>query len=149
MKKQPNWIIILSIVFIGLVGVLGLVNLFSESYDYDDPEMVHVENWLTYSSQVPQEGYMVLYHYSETCSFCVQIQDDILGFAASNPNNIPVLLADVNDPNLRGSEQFSPVSISGTPTVTVYLDGEIIDQKVGTDPILQLIDDLNAGTYTP
>jgi len=58
-------------------------------------------------------------------------------------------VADVNDPDLRGSEQFSPVQISGTPTVTVYLDGTIIDQKVGSDPILELIDDLNAGTYTP
>ncbi len=149
MNKQPNWIVILSIAFIGLVGVLGLVNLFSESYDYDDPEMVHVENWLTYSTQVPDDGYMVLYHYSETCSYCTEIQDDILGFAASNPNNIPVLLADVNDPDLIGSEQFSTVPISGTPTVTVYLDGQVIDQKVGTTPILDLIDDLNAGTYTP
>lgn len=149
MNKKPSWIVILSIVFIGLVAVLGLVNLFSESYDYDDPEMVHVENWLTYSSQVPQEGYMVLYFYSESCSFCQDIQNDILGFAASNPNDIPVLLADVNDPDLRGSQQFAPVQISRTPTVTVYLDGEIVDQFVGTDPILQMIDDFNAGTFTP
>ncbi len=149
MSRTPNWILILAALFVGLIGVLGLVNLFSESYDYDDPEMVHVENWLTYSTQVPSEGYMVLYHYSESCSFCQQIQDDILGFASSNPSDIPVLLADVNDADLRASNQFAPVSITGTPTVTIYLDGEVIDQRVGPDPIIAMINDFNAGTFAP
>lgn len=149
MTKRPSWIIILLIVFGGLILTLGLVNLFSESYDYDDPEMVHVEDWFTFTTQVPQEGYMVLYHYSESCSYCQEIQDDILGFASSNPNDIPVLLVDVNDPDVRGSEQFAPVQITGTPTVTIYEGGEIVDQRVGVDPILNMIDNFNAGTFTP
>lgn len=149
MKNKPNWLIILLAVFVGLVGILGLVNLLTPSYSYDDPDLVQVENWLTHSTLVPREGYALLYHYSETCSFCEQIKDEILGFAIENDNDIPVVLADVNNPNLRASNNFAPQSISGTPTVWVFFNGAIIDSKVGPTPILDLMTDLDNGTYTP
>lgn len=146
--KKPSLITILLGLFIILIGTFVLVNVLNPSYDYDSEEITQVNDWISFQSELPQTGYAVVYYYSVTCSFCVQIKDPVLDFAAENEANVPVFIADVNNALIRQTNDFNPASISGTPTMVVFYNGSLVDQVSGTDPILNMMDAFEEGTYT-
>jgi thiol-disulfide isomerase/thioredoxin len=156
-RNQPIYLYGLLGLFVVLIGAFLLVRIFNtliSSTDdtlisYKDDRLILIEDWLTYQTVATREGIEMIYHYSETCSFCEQIRQEILGFAIENNANIPVYIADVNNRALEQTSMFAPAQIRGTPTVSIFLDGQLINQVVGSDPILNLIRDVNAGTFTP
>ena len=148
-KNQPFYLYGLVGLFVVLIGAFLLIRIFNAPISYTDSRLILIEDWLTYQTVSTGEGVEMIYHYSETCSFCEQIRQEILGFAIENKANIPVYIADVNNRALEQTAMFAPAHIRGTPTVSVFLNGQLIDQLVGVDPILNLIKDVNAGTFTP
>jgi thiol-disulfide isomerase/thioredoxin len=146
--KKPGLITILVGIFIVLVGSFILVNILNPSYDYDSEEISQVSDWVSFQSQLPSEGYAVLYYYLANCRFCVEIKDPVLNFAAENKADVPVFIADVSNPLLTQTNQFNPANISGTPTMVVFFNGVVVDQFVGPTPILNMINAFEKGTYT-
>lgn len=146
--KKPSLITILLGVFIVLIGTFVLVNVLNPSYDYDSEEITQVNDWISFQSELPQTGYTVLYYYSATCSFCIQIKDDVLDFAAENAAGIPVYIADVNNPLIIQTNEFNPAVIRGTPTMVVFYNGGLVDQVSGTDPIINMMNAFEEGTYS-
>lgn len=146
--KKPSLITILLGVFVLLIGSFILVNLLNPSYDYDSEEISQVSDWMSFQSELPRTDYSVVYYYSVTCSFCVQIKDEVLSFAAGNDADVPVFIADVNSPLLLQTNDFNPANISGTPTMVVFYNGVIVDQVAGVEPILNMMDAFEEGTYS-
>lgn len=148
-KSQPLYLYVLIGLFVLLVGAFLVATVVNAPISYTDERLELVEDWLTYSTQSTGEGIELIYHYSETCSFCEQIRDDILGFAIENEMDIPVYVVDVNSQAVNQTSMFAPAQITGTPTVSIFVDGRLVNQVVGVTPILTLIDQVNAGTFTP
>ena len=148
-KSQPMYLYVLVGLFVLLVGAFLVATVVNAPISYTDERLVLVEDWLTYSTQSTGEGIELIYHYSETCSFCEQIRNDILGFAIENEMDIPVYVVDVNSQAVNQTSMFSPAPITGTPTVSIFVNGLLVNQVVGVTPILTLIDQVNAGTFTP
>lgn len=148
-KSQPMYLYVLVGLFVLLVGAFLVATVVNAPISYTDERLVLVEDWLTYSTQSTGEGIELIYHYSETCSFCEQIRNDILGLAIENEMDIPVYVVDVNSQAVNQTSMFSPASITGTPTVSIFVNGRLVNQVVGVTPILTLIDQVNAGTFTP
>jgi len=148
-KSQPVVLYALIGLFVLLVGAFIVARVTNAPISYTDERLTLVDDWLTYQGQATGQGVEMIYHYSETCSFCEQIRNDILGFAIENEMNIPVFVADMNSQALNQTSMFAPVQISGTPTVSIFVNGQLANQVVGVDPILRLIDQVNAGTFTP
>jgi len=145
--KKPGLITILIGLFIVLIGSFILVNILDPSYDYDSEEISQVSDWFSFQNQLPSEGYAVVYYYSATCSFCIEIKDPVLDFAADNEADVPVFIANVNSPTLLQTNEFNPANITGTPTMVVFYNGILVDQVSGTTPILTMMDAFEEGTY--
>lgn len=148
-KNQPIFLYALVGLFVLLVGAFIIARIANAPISYTDSRLMLVEDWLTFQTQARGEGVEMIYHYSETCSFCEQIRNDILGFAISNGMDIPVYVADMNSSAINQTSMFSPAQITGTPTVSIFVNGNLVNQVVGVNPILNLIDQVNAGTFTP
>lgn len=148
-KDKPIALYALAGLFVVLVGVFAVARIFNAPISYNDERLELVDDWLTFQSQSTGQGVEMIYHYSESCSFCEQIRNEILGFAISNEMNIPVYVADMNSQAINQTSMFAPAEIRGTPTVSILVNGQLANQVVGVDPILNLINDVNAGTFTP
>lgn len=148
-KTQPIYLYVLIGLFVLLVGAFIIARIANAPISYTDDRLELVEDWLTFQSQARGQGVEMIYHYSETCSFCEQIRNDILGFAISNGMDIPVYVADMNSQAINQTSMFSPAQITGTPTVSIFVNGNLVNQVVGVNPILNLIEQVNAGTFTP
>lgn len=148
-KSRPTVLYALVGLFVFLIGAFIVASIANAPISYNDDRLELVEDWLSFQSQARGEGVEMIYHYSETCSFCEQIRNDILGFAIRNEMDIPVYIADTNNQALSQTSMFAPAQISGTPTVSIFVDGNLVDQLVGVTPILNLIEEVNAGTFTP
>lgn len=146
--KKPSLITILIGVFIVLIGSFVLVNLLNPSYDYDSEEISQVNDWVSFQSELPRTDYSVVYYYSATCSFCIQIKDQVLSFAADNDADVPVFIANVNSPLLLQTNDLNPAIIRGTPTMVVFYNGVLVDQVSGVEPILNMMDAFEEGTYS-
>ena len=116
---------------------------------YTDERLTLVDDWLTYQGQATGQGVEMIYHYSDTCSFCEQIRNEVLGFAIENAMDIPVYVADMNSSAINQTSMFSPAQITGTPTMSIFVNGNLVNQVVGVNPILNLIDQVNEGTFRP
>ena len=148
-KTQPIFLYALVGLFVLLIGAFIIARIANAPISYTDERLELVEDWWNFQDQFKGEGIEMIYHYSETCSFCEQIRNDILRFAISNKMEIPVYVADMNSTMIIETEIFSPARISGTPTVSIFVNGNLVDQVVSVNPILNLIDQVNAGTFTP
>ena len=148
-KTQPIYLYVLIGLFVLLVGAFIIARIANAPISYTDDRLELVEDWLTFQSQARGQGVEMIYHYSETCSFCEQIRNDILGFAISNGMDIPVYIVDINSQAIKQTSMFSPAQITGTPTVSIFVNGNLVNQVVSVNPILNLIEQVNAGTFTP
>lgn len=142
-KKEDRFLTYLVMGFAGLFVILLfaliLINALTDTPEYSD--FTH----LTYFEEIltkPEEDYLV-YYYSETCSHCSEIKDEVLQFADDNSNGYKVYFIDAA--SIMGT---NPVSgMTGTPSMVVVENNAITDLVVGSIEIPKLLEELNAGDY--
>ena len=128
--------------------VIGLIvnNIVNPELDYDSFDQV------TNFQQIHQqdEDEYFVYWYSESCYYCTQIKNQVMGFADSNNADVKVYMMDAA--NTDGYKQFviDPATgepLGGTPAMIAVRNGEIVDIAPGYIEIPNLIDDVNDGSY--
>lgn len=117
-------------VFKGYTNVLTELGTVTHSYS----EFEHLTSYDQVETQ--EEGTYVVYYYSETCSFCQQIKDQVLEFAAGNASNLKVYMLDA-----KTVPTDDPYDISGTPTMILVEENEFVELIVGAAAIPEFIDE--------
>lgn len=85
--------------------------------------------------QIPNKRY-IAYYYSDTCSHCAVIKQDILNFFY-NFDELPFYML-----NISITDDFSSLDeFGGTPTVFVMADGEVVDAYIGSIDIADFIEE--------
>ena len=125
--------------FVILVVSLVLVNVFSDTLDYNSFD--HVDSYSDFMT-MPEDEYFV-YYYSESCEFCSDIKYNVLEFADSNNDGIKVYFADA--PELSGAN-FYP-GLDGTPAMIAVKDGSIRGTYSGTTQILSVFSQVAENIY--
>lgn len=125
---------------IGLIALGGLFVFFVAMVLIFRPD-----SWEDYiTSQSEEETYFV-YIYTDDCIYCQQIATDVANFTQSNTMDIELIPVDAYAPSVpTPSSDFQ-----GTPTLYVVHKGEITDELVGPNSILQLFEEVNMGIFQP
>jgi len=133
-------------VIVSLVVGLVIYNIFNVEYSYD--EFDHITSFYAIDA-MPEDTYLV-YFYSEYCSHCNDIKQDVLKFAAKNDQNIKIYFLDSSYATGTDRIVMDPVTdadLSGTPTIVTVVNGVITHVNPGSDVVLDVLDAINDGTY--
>jgi thiol-disulfide isomerase/thioredoxin len=143
-KKQDNFLRNALIVFGSIFMVLTVVFIVSSMNElkYDDFE--HLQTYEEFDNK-PEQKYAV-YLYSEECGYCIQIKNKLLNFADSNESDLKVYFIDIY--SVSGNSTVLPSQVTGTPSLIVIEDGNVVDVFGGSEDIPAFIDDINNGEYT-
>jgi len=117
--------------FVILISIV-LYNSFNEDLD--------VSNML----DMKEEQYLI-YFYSDTCSYCIEIKDEVAAFRESN--NADIKLYYLNSGNLKDGEYqylYDTYEVSGTPTLLTIVDGVVVST---TNGVTDAFDQINNGIY--
>jgi hypothetical protein len=110
---------------ISLIGIGALFVFFIAMILINRPE-----SWEDHiTSQSEEETYFV-YVYSEFCSVCNEIADDVAAFTASNAMDMELVPVDVNNPTVPTPDDMS------VPRVYVVHNGEITQTRIGKFEII-------------
>lgn len=104
-------------------------NLLTFDDELDYPDFDHLDNYTDILDR-PEDKYVV-YFYSVSCGYCVQIKDYILDFALENDTNMKIYFMDAY--NIKGVYPFEEQY--GTPSIFVVEDGEIIYTTSGANSV--------------
>jgi thiol-disulfide isomerase/thioredoxin len=141
-KKQSNdkfisYVIIgFAITFFVILVSLILFKAFDDTFE-DSPLL-----------NMPEEQYLV-YLYSDNCSYCLLIKDEVAAF--SNSNNANLKLYYLNTTELEDGEfeyLADTYGAKGTPAMFTVVDGKVVDLLSGSTEIPSTFDAINSGTYT-
>ncbi|MFW6319819.1 MAG: thioredoxin domain-containing protein [Bacillota bacterium] len=102
------------------------------------------ESWEEHITTRSDEETYFVYVYSETCSACQVIANDVADFTASNAMDIEVVPVDIYSPTVP-----KPPSSMSTPTMYVVHNEEIVDTRVGSSEVLSLFNEVKNGTFQP
>ena len=83
----------------------------------------------------------IVYYYSESCSHCKDVKQDILGFFDSF-EAIPFYIFDIRNEKNTGDTSLN--EFVGTPTLFVMSDNKVLEKYVGSINIRQFIDIYNS-----
>ena len=125
--------------FIILISMV-LFNIFDNTLDYDSFEQVGDYSQI----QTMEEDQYLVYWYSEQCSACTIIKEELLQFADSNTAGIKVYFMDADKTS--GNNYIT--QMTGTPSLLTIVNGSIMDLTVGYVDIPLLLEQINSGTYT-
>jgi thiol-disulfide isomerase/thioredoxin len=141
-KKKSNdkfvsYVVIgFAIAFFVLVASLIIFN--SMNNDFEDSPLLNK----------PEDQYLV-YLYSDNCSYCILIQDEVNSFKESNNANLK--LYKLNTTELRDGEfeyLAETYGATGTPAMFTVVNGEVVDLLSGSVQIPNTFDAINNGTYS-
>jgi len=141
-KKQGNdkfilYIIIgFAIAFFAILISLIIYNALDDTFD-NSPLL-----------NKPEEQYLV-YLYSDNCSYCLLIKDEVAAF--SDYNNAGIKLYYLNTTDLKAGEfeyLDKTYGVTGTPSMFTIVDGKVADVLIGSNEIPNTFDAINSGTYT-
>jgi thiol-disulfide isomerase/thioredoxin len=121
-------------VIIVLSAVMFLVGCqTTKPLTYDDVD--HLDSW----SQIEdvEDGKVFVYYYSTYCHACQLISEDVLSYAAADPD-VPIYFMDTQDSRFQGSP---PTSITSVPSLLVFEDH--VFQRIVTGP-QSVVDHLQA-----
>jgi len=123
---------ILTILLLSLVMMLTGCDFGSKTLDYSDFKD-HAVN--TYGElEAKKDARYIAYYYSETCTHCAEIKEDVLSFFSGLEGFDFYLLDIANAPDSSGYEEFL-----GTPTLFVIQDGVILERYIGSDFVEQFL----------
>lgn len=104
-------------------------NIDVSDVTYNDFE--HIMNWeeLTFFGE-----YYEVYVYSENCSYCEEIKEEMFQYGMDNLRETPIFFIDIH-----AIEGEVPSDISGTPTLLIIEGETILESIVGYNSILDYI----------
>lgn len=148
-KDKPIFLIVLLVVFVGLIGSFIIYNIVTPSYNYDDEQFNHIDNWQTdlLLLGIQEEGNYLVYSYLESCGACQQIKNNVLGFAADNNEAISLYLADAAKRSLSNSRDYRPGTSTTVPTLLVMNGSNLVEEITGTQSILEALEAIEDGNY--
>lgn len=121
---------------ITLTGILlislSLAGCNSNNYDYDDFNDHFLES---FADVYTQEGTYLVYFYSEYCSDCSDLKQDILTYLDNYEETEFYLISDQSS-----SDQFLYEDFYVTPTLFVIEDGVITTRYLSSVQILEFIE---------
>lgn len=147
--------IILTVLAIVLVAFIYDQLTVSRSYD-DFTKIDAYENIFTQEddSSVQIPDYLV-YFYNDTCISCESIKQDALKLIEKAEKNGSVIFL-VDTANMTDDDTFKDLFLTEvdeasmrTPMVVSVVDGQYEDKFIGTDDVLQVLNEVESGTYTP
>lgn len=132
-----------------VIAILVLIGnaILNPALQYEDFADVTIDTMDEITVQ-EEDSYLV-YYYGEDCGYCKTIKKQVLEFADENDNNIKVYLiesAEDKDPTVIVHPTTS-VPMTGTPSMVTVKNGVVVDINAGPDLILDLIEQVNEGTY--
>lgn len=147
--------IILAVLAIVLVAFIYDTLTVSRSYD-DFTKIDKYEAILTQKddSSVQIPDYLV-YFYSDTCTNCQEIKQDVLKLADRLEKNGTVIFF-VNTASMTDIDTFKDPflieineSAMRTPMVISVVNGQFYEKFLGSDDVIQIFEDVRSGDYTP
>lgn len=118
--------------------LIALIIYNSNNNTFDDSPLLNM----------PEEQYLV-YLYSDSCSHCLAIKDDVAAFSSGNAADMKLYY--LNSSDLRDGE-FQYLSdtygAGGTPAMFTIVDGKVVDLLLGSLEIPNTFDAINNGTYS-
>lgn len=135
-QSEGNFAVKMIIGFTVVIAVIIIALLFTKELDYDSFEALSTFEEVTTQSE---SDYLV-YFYSDYCSYCATIKNDVLAFADSNDADMKVYLA--NTYNLTGTNTIP--NLTGTPGIVRVTDGVIVTVKTGAIDVLQIFEDVES-----
>lgn len=140
--------------FVSVIAILGVALIVSQMGNDTPPEDLyeyeqfqHLTDWDVVDDQT-RDLYAV-YLYSPSCGHCATIKQDVLEATASNSSGLKIYL--LNTANATGDYSnivLGDKTVTGTPTMLLYRDGELVELNSGTPSILSFLDDVHDGDYT-
>lgn len=103
-------------------------------------EKLDVSNML----DMKEEQYVV-YFYSDICSYCIEIKDEVAAFRESNSADITLYY--LNSANISNAEYqylYDTYDVSGTPTLLTIVNGAVVSI---TNDVTDVFDQINNGVY--
>ena len=154
-KKNNDKALMYSIIgFVSAIIILSVALIISQNdgnepvedlYQYE--QFQHLTEWEVLDDQ-PRDLYAV-YVYNEYCSHCSDIKQDVLEAATYNSSGLKIYLVDTY--NVSGDNSgiiLNGSTITGTPTMLLYRDGDLVEMNTGTPTILSFLNDVHDGKYT-
>ncbi len=95
-----------------------------------------------------EEQYLV-YLYSDNCSHCLLIKDEVAAFSVSNNENLKLYY--LNSSDLKDGEfkyLADTYGATGTPALFTIVDGKVVDLSSGSIEIPSTFNAINSGTYS-
>ena len=98
-------------------------------------------------TEMSEEQYLV-YFYSDSCSLCTVIKDEVADFASSNNANIKLYYLDAA--KLKEGEYdylYATYGIGGTPAMLTIVNGSVVHVSSGYIEIPETFNLINNGNY--
>ncbi|MCF7923874.1 MAG: hypothetical protein K9L64_02060 [Candidatus Izimaplasma sp.] len=112
------------------------VNTNNNDYVYSDYIYYQIENFDDQLNRLESDYY--IYYYSEVCSACIAIKNDVLS-TISNLEEDHLFLFDIS----RDIQVEPSINLRYTPTLAYISDNQYVEKYVGADDILEILDNLN------
>lgn len=130
-----------SIVFLIMLLSITLVACSNDDLDYDD--FPHIDDFSELDEYDETGDIYLVYIYVPSCPACQDIFDDIVRFNIDHSEEYPMVFS-------HGTSGTPPAAVRYVPTILVMQDGDVLeDPIVGPGPVLELLDDMAEGNYTP
>lgn len=113
------------------ISIFMLSSCFTTTYEYDD----FSEHFLdSFASVYEQDDLYLVYFYSEYCSDCASVKQEVLGFLNDYETLEFYLISESF-----ADDQFEFEDFYVTPTVFIIEDNEIIESYLGSPAIKEFI----------
>jgi len=159
-KKNPEQALLLTIVgIIGLVllvvGAVFIYDLATDAGSYDD--YTHIEAYDLILNQVDSSNQEIsdylVYFYSDDCSNCTSIKREALKLV-EKIDNVPIFFVNASTikETATGDKDIFEDLINATvrtPMVISITDGEFKELYSGTIRVIEILESVEEGTYTP
>ena len=162
-KKNSEQALLLTIV--GIIGVVLLIvgavfiyDLATKTGSYDDFE--HIESYEYVLENLDDQNVAIqdylVYFYSDDCSNCIEIKREVLKLS-EKINGEETIIFFVNASTIKETvsgdkaDFLDAANLSSirTPMVISVVGGEFLESFTGTTNVLQVLESVEAGTYTP
>jgi thiol-disulfide isomerase/thioredoxin len=140
-----NMIVGSAAVLVILIGAILILDITNPTLTYDDFQEV---GYYELVGSMP-EGDYVVYFYAEDCSHCNAIKSNMMDFGKDNAMDLPLYLLDAaTTAGDRGIIDLDGQQMTGTPTLLVFHDNQLVDFYIGDTPILAFIEGVEDGSYS-
>lgn len=143
--KKKNSEKFISYILIGFAATFFAILLTILLFNVlDDTVEITVSNF----TEMEEDEYLV-YFYSDNCSACIAIKDEVAAFRSDNAADIKLYYFDSATITQSDFNYLSGTyGVTGTPAMFTVVNGVVVDVVAGSLGITDSFDSINAGTYT-